>query len=160
MPKQAKKTGWSQQSNQSRCLKSAITLLARREHSRHELVNKLQQKQMTEGVDLDALMDQLEQSNYLSDQRFAEMFARSRIQRGQGPQKIQYELNQRGIDATLIAETMQSASVDWFILAQQQRQKRFGLPLPDNYKEQARQSRFLAGRGFFSHTIQMIFNRQ
>jgi regulatory protein len=157
MAKQDKTEGTSSASNRSRCLQTAIRLLARREHSRHELVSKLQQRQITEGVDLGALMDQLVQGNYLSDQRFAEMFVRVRIQRGQGPQKIQYELSQRGVDATLIAEIMQSLEVDWFILAQQQRQKRFGLPLPDNYKEQARQSRFLAGRGFFSNTIHMIF---
>lgn len=147
----------TQSSNRTRCLQTAIRLLARREHSRHELISKLQQRQITDEVDLPALMDQLEQGNYLSDQRFAEMFVRSRIQRGQGPQKIQYELSQRGVTATLIAETMQALEVDWFILAQQQRQKRFGLPLPDNYKEQARQARFLAGRGFFSNTIHMIF---
>jgi len=157
MAKQDKTDRAVSASNRTRCLQTAIRLLARREHSRHELVNKLQQRKITEAVDLNALMDQLVQGNYLSDQRFAEMFVRVRIQRGQGPQKIQYELSQRGVDATLIAESMQSLEVDWFILAQQQRQKRFGLPLPDNYKEQARQSRFLAGRGFFSNTIQMIF---
>ena len=157
MAKQDKPARATPLSNASRCLQTAIRLLARREHSRQELVNKLRQRQITEGVDLDALMDRLVQSDYLNNQRFAEMFIRGRIQRGQGPQKIQYELSQRGIDAILITEMMQSLEIDWFILAQQQRQKRFGLPLPDNYKEQARQSRFLAGRGFLSHTIQMIF---
>jgi len=157
MAKQDSTKRVSSVSNRTRCLQTAIRLLARREHSRHELLSKLQQRQITEGVNLSALMDQLVQGNYLSDERFSEMFVRSRIQRGQGPQKIQYELSQRGVNATLIAETMQLLEVDWFILAQQQRQKRFGLSLPDNYKEQARQSRFLAGRGFFSNTIHMIF---
>ncbi len=146
--------------NRTRCLQTAIRLLSMREHSRQELSQKLHQKQLTEGVDVVALLDQLELADYLSDLRFADMFVRSRIQKGQGPQKIRYELAQRGVNQTLISETMQNADVDWLLLAQQQREKRFGLLLPETYKEQARQSRFLAGRGFFSDTIKMIFNRQ
>jgi regulatory protein len=144
----------------TRCLQTSIHLLSRREHSRSELLSKLRSKGITEDVDLSALMDSLEQADYLNEQRFTEMFVRSRINKGQGAKKIRYELAQRGISAQLITETLQTAEVDWFLLAQQQRQKRFGLAMPNDYKEQARQSRFLAGRGFSSDTIYTIFNRQ
>lgn len=147
-------------SDRTRCLQSAIHMLSRREHSRRELENKLGNKPCAESIDLNALLDELENSGYLSDQRFSEMFVRYRISRGQGPQKIQYELSQRGVMPSLVEESMQLADVDWFELAKEQREKRFGVEFPKDYKEQAKQSRFLAGRGFFSDTIHMIFNRQ
>ena len=87
--------------NYRRCYQIAITLLARREHSRLELSNKLRTKPYSENIDLVSLCDHLEASDYLSNERFAEMFVYSRILRGKGEMKIRYELRQRGISDTL-----------------------------------------------------------
>ena len=144
--------------DRTKCLQAAIRLLSRREHSRKELASKLRNKDYLDASYIDGILDELEAGNYLSDQRFAEMFVRSRISRGQGPQKIQHELSQRGINSTLIEQSIQLADPDWLELAKQQREKRFGVEFPPNFKEQAKQSRFLAGRGFFSDTIRDIFN--
>ena len=42
----------------------------------------------------------------LSNARFAESFIHSRFQRGQGPQKIRVELRERGIDASLVPQEL------------------------------------------------------
>ena len=143
--------------NYSRCYQTAIGLLARREHSRLELINKIRRKPFSEDVDLASLCDNLEESNYLSEQRFAEMFVRSRVSRGQGKVKISYELRQRGIDEALIESALLEEGVDWLALAKEQREKRFGVEKPKDYKEKARQSRFLAGRGFSGEIIYLVF---
>lgn len=144
--------------NDTRCYQSAINYLARREHSRLELINKLSLKPFSEDVDLHALCDSLEESNYLSNERFTEMFVRSRISRGQGEMKIRFELRQRGITDSMIDAAMQEAEVDWLALAIEQREKRFGEVIPKDFKERGRQSRFLANRGFSGEIIGLTFS--
>jgi len=143
--------------NNTRCYQSALGYLARREHSRLELMQKLSKKPFSAGVDLPSLCDDLEASNYLSDERFAEMFVRSRVARGQGEMKIRYELRQRGVKEYLIDAAVLEEGADWLLLAKEQREKRFGRKIPKDFKERARQSRFLAGRGFSGDIISRVF---
>ena len=124
-----------------------------REHSRHELKNKLLKKDFSENVDLDKLLDELEECDYQSDQRFTESFIRARVSRGQGKIKILSELKQRGVNASLINISMQESDVDWFALARQIRERKFGEIVPLEYKEKTKQMRFLLGRGFDSEMI-------
>ncbi len=141
------------------CYQSAIGLLARREHSRLELINKLRTKPFSEGVDLPSLCDKLEQADYLSDERFAEMFVRSRVARGQGEMKIRYELRQRGVKEYLVDAALQEEGADWLLLAREQREKRFGQEIPTDFKERGRQSRFLVGRGFSGDVLSRVFQQ-
>ena len=143
--------------NETRCYQSAIGLLARREHSRLELINKLYHKPFSEGVNLESLCDSLEESNALSNERFVEMFVRSRVNRGQGEIKIRYELRQRGVHDVLVDSALQEADIDWLALAKKHREKRFGIEIPKAFKQRGRQSRFLAGRGFSGETIRLVF---
>ncbi|MCK5902140.1 MAG: regulatory protein RecX [Cocleimonas sp.] len=142
--------------NDTRCYQVALGLLARREHSRLELINKLRQKPFSDAVDLHVLCDQLETNNYLSNERFAEAFVRSRVSRGQGEIKISYELRQRGIEDALIRTSLCVANIDWLQLAKQQHEKRFGSNPPKDFKERARRSRFLANRGFSGALICLV----
>ena len=137
----------------------AIRLLSQREHSRQELATKISRKQdelTTDG--LNTLLDSLEQSGYLDDQRFTEMFVRSSIARGHGPMKITYALRDKGVDESLVRELLDSSDTDWLGQACYQREKKFGEEITKDFKERARQSRFLAGRGYFMDTINATFN--
>ncbi|MFC6635187.1 regulatory protein RecX [Microbulbifer taiwanensis] len=131
---------------------AALELLTRREHSRLELRQKLADK--FPGADFDTLFERLQELNYQSDRRFAEVFVRSRVQRGQGPLRIRRELQQRGIGSDLIAAALEQAQADWFALAAEQLQRKFrspvssALPREQQIKERARRSRYLAYRGF------------
>ena len=142
----------------SRCYQSAIGFLARREHSRFELINKLRRKPFAKNVDLASLCDHLESQNYLCDKRFSTMFVSSRVSKGQGDIKIRYELRQRRVEDSLIDFALLEAEVDWLKLAQKQREKRFSLELPKDFKEREKQYRFLLGRGFSGEIIRQIFN--
>lgn len=137
----------------------ALRLLAMREHSRHELARKLQSVD-ADPLSLDALLDGLEQSGYLDDQRYAEMLVRSSLARGHGPMKIAYALREKGVAPKLGSAALALADADWQALAAAQRCKKFGKAIPRDAKERARQSRFLAGRGFYLETINAVFHEK
>jgi len=135
----------------------AMNLLARREHSITELVRKL-------GTDFDhddiiIVIDKLTKANLQSDQRFAENYLRYRSQRGFGYQKIRQELKERGVDTELISAALAESDIDWFTLAAGVRCKRFGEQQPADYKDRAKQQRFLQYRGFTHEHITESFNK-
>ncbi len=147
---------FSKKDNYTRCMNSAIYSLAMREHSRQEIYNKLSHKDFSDGVDINALLDELEEKNYLNDNRFTECFIRSRSQRGQGVNKITNDLRQRGITPQLISRALNESNIDWYEMANKQREKKFGKSKPINYKEKARQMRFLFNRGFDAEIIRSV----
>ncbi|WP_348827062.1 regulatory protein RecX [Halomonas sp. RT37] len=138
----------------------AIDLLARREYGREELRGRLLAKgHVLE--DIDQALEALAEQGLQSDQRFAESFLRGRLMRGQGPVKMLAELGQRGVDRALareaLAELEHEESVDWYRLASEALERRFGPELPADPRERARRERFLAGRGFdFDHVREAI----
>jgi regulatory protein len=136
--------------------KSAMDLLARREHSERELTRKL----ATRGFDDDLVettIAELVAENLLSNLRFAESFVYSRFQKGSGPQKIHAELRERGIDDGLISDSVAEYELQWQELVRQVREKKFGTGQPQDYKERARQMRFLQQRGFTPEQISRAF---
>ncbi|EIJ36138.1 regulatory protein RecX [Thiothrix nivea] len=142
------------------CEAAAVRLLAQREHSRRELAQKLRQRCECDTDSLNRLLERLQELGYLDDTRYAGMFVRSSVTRGRGPQRIAYELRDRGVDDIIAAQALAEADVDWQALAAEQREKKFGRVIPADYKERARQSRFLAGRGFYMDTIKAVFQRR
>lgn len=127
--------------------KKAMDLLARREHGRAELERKLAAAGFEPEVVADALQ-QLVEEGLQSDRRFVESFVQSRINQGKGPLRIHADLGQRGIAAGLVDQVLEEAGEDWYALAREARLKKFGRSQPAEYKEKARQMRFLQYRGF------------
>lgn len=148
--------GFTKRDNYTRCKNSAIYSLAMREHSRKEIHNKLQKKEYVEGVDVEQLLDELEEKNYLNEQRFTESFIRYRASRGQGPVKISSELYVRGINRSLTIESMENSEINWFDLAVEQMKKKFGTTKSVDFKEKSKRMRFLSSRGFSGEIIHTI----
>lgn len=128
----------------------AIRLLARREHSRFELLERLSAR--GHGAEaVNKCLEALVEEGLQSDARFAESFVRSRRFRGQGPVKIRAELERRGLDRegiqVALLEAEQGGESDWFVLACEALSRRFSGP-GDTPRERARRERFLAQRGF------------
>jgi len=133
--------------------KKAMDYLARREYGHQELIDKLAKA----GFDTDIAMsvvDVLRDENLQSDQRFSESFVQSRISQGKGPVRIRQELKERGIRSAAIDDALVEATADWFALAAEIRVKKFGPDVPGEFKEKARQMRFLQYRGFEQEHIQ------
>lgn len=128
----------------------ALNLLARREHSALELTQKLS----TKGYaieEIEPALAQLVQNNYQSDGRFADAFVLMRINQGKGSVLISQQLKQKGI------EDFDLSAIDFFELAKSVRLRKYGEQLPKNYKEKAKQQRFLQSRGFGFDEIKFSF---
>ena len=134
----------------------ALALLARREHSRHELRVKLT-AHATRSNSLDEVLAELESQGYLNEQRYVEMMFRHHFARGCGPQKIIHELRQNGVAEALIRDELRAYAERWEAAAQLARHKRFGPWSGGDFKEQAKQMRFLASRGFTQEQIERAF---
>ena len=130
----------------------AMNLLAQREHSRRELWDKLR-KHFPDCADgeVDAVVSELGREGLQSDARFVESFIHGRVRKGQGPARIHLELQQRGVADELIVEGL--SGFDWYHLARQVRQKKFGDEPVRDYRQRAKIGRFLQYRGFGSDEI-------
>jgi regulatory protein len=133
-----------------------MDFLARREYGQSELTRKLADKGFKREVAAQAVA-QLSDEGLQSDQRFAESFVQSRISQGKGPVRIRMDLGQRGISDSTIEIALEEADPDWRALAREQRHKKFGATAPSDFKEKARQMRFLQYRGFEQDHIQSAF---
>jgi regulatory protein len=136
---------------------SCLRLLARREHSQKELLNKLLVKGLAKD-DILAVIDELAQQGWQSDSRYAESYTRHRIQKGYGPIFIAYELRKNGIDAVNFEDIMQKMSDSWMELLEQVYIKKYGHDLLLDRNEWAKRSRFLMQRGFSGTMISALFD--
>jgi regulatory protein len=128
---------------------SAMNMLAMREHSRFELEQKLGKKSEY-NVLIDRVLNKLESDNLLDDQRFAQMFVRSKASNGYGPYKIEQELQAKGVIKSLITNTLTELDINWFENATELYLKRVARCVEIDIKEKYKQSRYLQARGFSS----------
>jgi regulatory protein len=138
--------------DEAACKRAAIEFLARREHSRLELQRKLAARGFPEPT-IAAALDALERTGTLAAGRFVESFIRARVAKGQGPVRIRAELRQRGVAEEEADELLKSGDLDWGAQARAVHRKRFGAAPARDYRERARQARFLEYRGFTSEQV-------
>ena len=136
--------------------KKAMDFLARREYGQTELIRKLADKGFDRDVAAEAVT-RLTEDDLQSDERFSESFVQSRINQGKGPVRIRLDLGQKGISDSITDVALEEADADWRAMAHEQRIKKFGRDLPPDFKEKARQMRFLQYRGFEQDHIQSAF---
>jgi regulatory protein len=133
--------------------KKAMDFLARREYGRRELQSKLESAGFgAESAQI--AVERLAREGLQCDRRFVENFIQSRINQGKGPVRIRLELDERRLEAGLIDELLSENSEDWLAMARRIREKKFGTGLPADFKEKARQMRFLQYRGFEPGQVQ------
>ncbi len=88
---------------------SALRYLSIRNHSYNELHKKLSRKKISDDV-IKQVLDELQDSNYLNDRKFAEQFYTELVGKFFGPLKIKNEMLKRGIALKIIEELL----VDYF----------------------------------------------
>jgi regulatory protein len=131
---------------------AAYALLAGRDFSRHELSERLRRKGYGAAAVTDAIAV-LVQEGFLREQRYAEQFVTQHAGRGRGPVRIRMELRERGVEAEAIEQALGDTETDWNHAAREARRRKFGLAPPADYRERAKQARFLQYRGFSSDQI-------
>ena len=132
--------------------RTALDLLARREHTRLELQRKLLQREAASEL-LEIELDRLEEDGLLSNERFCEAYVHARSQRGYGPARLRMELRERGVAEYLIDAVLRDQAYDWNELARKTFCKRFPEGVAPEPKERARQLRFMQYRGFAGYEV-------
>lgn len=104
------------------------------------------------------VLDDMTARGYLSEERAAQSLVHRRAGR-MGDARLAQELRQRGLDATVIDATLAGlrAADDEPARAWAVWQRKFG-SLPSSPQERARQTRFLASRGFRHDTIRQVLS--
>jgi regulatory protein len=133
----------------------ALGMLARREHSRRELRQKLDRGGYARDEATDAL-DRLGEQHYQDDDRFAEALIRNRSAQGYGPMRLRAELKSHGLPDAQIRRLLDAADVDWANLAASQLRRRYGSAGVADPAERARRAQFLLRRGFPAATVRDV----
>lgn len=152
---------WTRKSNEGSAAPAlvnakALQLLARREHSRSELRQKLLQRDYPLAM-IEECLEALEQQGLLNQSRYAHSYAASRAAKGYGPMRVSAELRQRGIEPTCIDSALAELAAEWMEHLQQLHRKRFHAQIPANHAERQQQAQFFRQRGFTSEQIKQLF---
>ncbi|MBM7059813.1 recombination regulator RecX [Pseudomonas sp. UL073] len=127
--------------------RSAMDLLARREHGRVELTRKLRQRGAPSEL-IEAALDRLAEEGLLCEARYLESFIASRARSGYGPLRIREELAQRGLPRADIEAALRDCGLAWRELLAETWRRKFAGNLPADARERAKHMRFLAQRGY------------
>ena len=127
--------------------RTAMDLLARREHGRVELTRKLRQRGACPEM-IDVALDRLTDDNLLSESRYLESYISYRARSGYGPLRIREELSQRGLARSDIEEALRECGFNWQEQLEDTWRRKFSGQLPEDARERARQGRFLSYRGY------------
>jgi regulatory protein len=130
--------------------------LGRRDHSIHELREKLGRK--TDNPDwIELTINKLVDMKYLDDERFVENFLKyCNETKHYGPMRIKQELKLKGIDNELIKNSFEENEFDYFEAALEYLNKKYPNPIEER-KEKDRITRFLINKGFGFDMIRYAF---
>lgn len=142
---------------QQRQARHKITrMLAKREHSQKEILQKLSLSGIDQEI-AEAVLQQFVDKHLQSDQKYALSLVQSLAAKGKGPVYIQHKAEQHGIEHIDIDELAQTLDIDWFDMAKEVKVKRFGTQKPSDWNVLQKQKRFLQSRGFTMTQIDHAF---
>ena len=137
---------------------AAVRLLSQFEHTVRQLKAKLLKKGF-DAAEVDGVLAELQARNLLSDQRFAEQYVVSRMNKGFGPVRIAREMGEKGVRDALIEQVMEAYDDQWPGNMDKVLYKKFADAPVLNFAERARRARFLEYRGFPAYLIrQKLFD--
>lgn len=138
---------------------ACLNYLMRREHSQHELLQKVSAKGFAR-QDIMLIIDELSTQGLQSNARFSESYARSRVHKGFGPLRIQVELQQRGVSDGAFDMAVEDIAGSWEELLEQVYDKKYGNETHLDNKEKFKRSRFLQQRGFPNELVRLLFKQR
>ena len=133
--------------------RAAMNALGRREHSAYELRAKLQQRfKNADQTDISSVIERLQTQGLQCDGRFAEMFIRSRVNRGKGPDLIRRELDQHALQSVDTEAIFAQYADDWRANALYQLEKKYQPADMNDYATKSKALQFLYRKGYDSDT--------
>ncbi len=136
----------------------ALSFLAKREYSQYELHHKLLNYSQDSNA-ISALIEQLQQQNLLSNERFAENYARSYAKRGKGPYWIEQQLIAHELEPHLIHQALEQQDINWQQITWHTASKKIG---NSEFKQldftaKAKLLKFMQQRGFPLQWVDDLF---
>ncbi len=141
---------------------AAIRFLSGREHCTAELRQKLAGKDFEPDC-IEAVLVRLKDECYLSEERFAEFFLRSRIQRGEAPWLAAEKARRKGAEHAAVAAALDEACEGFDAEEACRRllqQRDPGGRYRDDERQWQRQARFLRNKGYDAATILRVLNER
>ena len=145
-----------------KALNTALRILTRRDHSKHELSQKLKARGHAEEV-IDEVISKCERFDYIHDERTAQVFIRWLQRKGYGRKRIQFELNLKELRGKRIQSVL-SKSISEADECQgaekifQKHARRFDRE-KDALKRKDKIYRFLYGKGFSKAVISALISK-
>lgn len=131
----------------------ALRLLARREHTRHELARKLAAFE-SDSATVEQLLDELALKGWLNEARAVESLVHRRATQW-GASRVLQELRAKGISSDALSAAGASLRESEFARARVVWSRRFTQP-PADLQSYARQTRFLVARGFSADVVRAV----
>lgn len=130
-------------------------MLTQREHAvfelQQKLIEKVKKSKKIEHLELiPDIIQELIQKKYLDDDRFAEVYSRSRANKGYGLLRIKRELKEKGIAECL--SNVAHADIREIY------SRKFGNQFPKDLREKAKRVRYLQYRGFSFDEIKKVLD--
>jgi len=94
-----------------KALNTALRILTRRDHSKHELSQKLAARGHA-GEVIDKVISECERFDYINDERTARVFIRRLHRKGYGRKRIRFELNLKGFRGNQIQALLSKSISD------------------------------------------------
>lgn len=136
----------------------ALNWLSRRDYSEAQLSQRLS-RQGGEAADIEKVIAWCKTENYLDQQRFISMLVRSRVNKGYGLSYIVQECRQQNISREQVLQCAIELEIDWFAVAQQLYQKKYGQSTVTEYKDKFKRMAYMQRRGFSNEQIQFAINQ-
>ena len=134
---------------------TCMRLLAMREHSQYELNQKLQIRGYA-SHEINLVLQEMASNGWQDNQRYAESYARQRINKGYGPLKIAFELRSKGIEDFDLETFAEETAGGWQSCLLSLYQHKFDSKQNLTRQEWLRRCRFLQQRGFSPSLIRQL----
>jgi regulatory protein len=137
-------------------LNTAVRLLTRRDHTRHEIQQKLKLRGFRQNT-IDRVVTECERLDYINDERTERIFIEQLVKRGFGFRRIPLELRKKGLKGDCFEEMLKDngSEIDEYEIAESVLKKKArGLREKEDIKKRRdRLYRFLNYRGFSEQVI-------
>lgn len=148
----------SEEKEQRMLINQAITrYLAQREHGFNELIQKLVRKGFTSKW-VEQVVQEFSDRDWQSDERYAQVMIKHRIDKGYGQRFIQSECQTKGLCSDLVSRVLDEFNTDWYDIAYRCAERKFGLSIAADQKAKMKRYRFLTQRGFSGDIIRAVLD--
>jgi regulatory protein len=141
-------------------VKRVLHFLAIRSRSRQEVIDYLKRHTHRNKHLVDITLVKIDHFNILNDTAFAQEFAIAKLHHGKGPYWISHGLKQKGIERSIILETLRNLDQDSILSSAKQL---IGKKIPgwqslDPFHRKAKAMTYLYGKGFDRSTIDAVID--